>query len=488
VVDAIVNYFFSKEELEFNRSLDAWDLLLKMGFHENALYREGNTIRLFCPLHKDQIRRSLVIYTDTNTFKCQFTNCEGHKGGNLLEFYAAYMGCDVSEAMSRILNEGASPSEFVERAERLILEGRYTDALPLLQKAVRLDSSNPTTRCRLAALYLELGDKENGYREYLAAAELLGMRGDYDGMVQIYGSLMVIRPDDIKVRTELAYLYSRLNREQDAVEQLKWVVDRHIRKGRLAEAVDVTKRILDMAPTYPDAHRILGEIYLRQGKTIEAIDELTTAARHFIRENNLRRAKLTVDLGLRHAPGDATLKDLKERVGKALELQAQLGEVKDERELEFEQWLRDLKRAVGVEDLEDRGALQPAAVTAAAQSTQGAPQPPEQPQRASAAAMRGTILQGTFGHVTPAAAPDPQALPKLDPEDPRVDYFRKTLTKYSREELDTLRTQLVSMFDEVQRGVREGFCSDFEARVIREFYAAFCIAFDLISGPSRRHA
>lgn len=478
-----MNYFFSKEEREFNASLDAWELLLKMGFHENALYREGNTIRLFCPLHKDQIRRSLVIYTDTNTFKCQFTNCEGHKGGNLLEFYAAYMGCDVSEAMPRILNEGASPAEFVERAERLIIEGRYTDALPLLQKAVRLDSSNPTTRCRLAALYLELGDKENGYREYLTAAELLGIRGDYDGMVQIYGSLMVIRPDDIKVRTELAYLYSRLNREQDAVEQLKWVVDRHIRKGRLRDAVEVTKKILDLAPTYPDAHRILGEVYLRQGKTLEAIDELTTAARHYIRENNLRRAKLTIELGLRHVPGDETLKDLKVRVEKALELQAQLGEVKDERELEFEQWLRDLKRAVGVEDLEER------ATQAAAQKQEVAPQPPtEAVPETPAAPLRSTILQGTFGHVAPQPTHTEIQLPKLEPSDPRVDYFRKSLTKYSREELETLRSHLVAMFEEVQKGVREGFCSDFEAHVIREFYAAFCTAFDLVSGPSRRHA
>jgi Flp pilus assembly protein TadD len=481
-----VNYFFSKEEKEFNSSLDAWQLLLKMGFHENALYREGNTIRLFCPLHKDQIRRSLVIYTDNNTFKCQFTNCEGHKGGNLLEFYAAYMGCDVSEAMSRILNEGATPTEFVERAERLIVEGRYTDALPLLQKAVRLDPTNPTTRCRLAALYLELGDKENGYREYLAAAEQLGLRGDYDGMVQIYGSLMVIRPDDIKVRTELAYLYSRLNREQDAVEQLKWVVDRHIRKGRLRDAVEVTKRILDLAPTYPDAHRILGEVYLRQGKTIEAIDELTTAARHYIRENNLRRAKITIDLGLRHVPGDQTLKDLRERVEKALELQAQLGEIKDERELEYEQWLRELKRSVGVEDLED-AVGQPAPRKAPV--TQPELQQPEPQGQTPAAAMRGTILQGTFGHVTGGTPhPAPVELPKLEPSDPRVDYFRKTLTQYSREELETLQAHLVSMFDEVQRGVHEGFCSEFEAHVIREFYAAFCTAFDLVSGPTRRHA
>ena len=59
-----MNYFFSEEELAVNASLDAWDLLVKMGFQESSLYREGNTIRLFCPLHKDQIRR----YTEQALF------------------------------------------------------------------------------------------------------------------------------------------------------------------------------------------------------------------------------------------------------------------------------------------------------------------------------------------------------------------------------------------------------------------------------------
>jgi tetratricopeptide (TPR) repeat protein len=483
----VVNYYFSPEEKEFNASLDAWELLLKMGFHENALYREGNTIRLFCPLHKDQIRRSLIIYTDTNTYKCQYTGCLGHKGGNLLEFYAAYMGCEVSEAMARIAHQGESQADFVERAERLILQGQLVEALPLLQKAVQLDPKNEITRCRLAALYLELGDKEAGYREYLQAAEHYGVRGEFDKMLHIYNILLIIRPDDIKVRKQLSYLFSRLKREDEAIAQLKWVVDRHVRKGQLQDAIEMCKRMIELSPEYPDSHRILGEIYLRLGSTFEAIEELTTATRHYIRENNLKKAKETVDLGLRYAPGNAGLKDLKTRIEKAIELQAMVQEAKDERELAFEAWLSELKRAVGVAEEEPS--------TPVAQET--TPEAPPQPQSVSDdsgsghSKVRGTILQGTFTSLAaqPTRPPTEEKspavpLPKLSPADPRILFFKDNLMGRTQEELESLRRHLVNMFEEVQAGVQEGFCSEFEARVIREFYAAFCIALDAIRSKS----
>jgi tetratricopeptide (TPR) repeat protein len=439
-----------------------------MGFHENALYREGNTIRLFCPLHKDQIRRSLIVYTDRNTYKCQFTNCEGHKGGNLLELYSAYIGCELSEAMGRIASHGTTDTDLIERAERLIIEGNLVEALPLLQKAVQLDSTNEITRCRLAALFLELGDKESGYREYMGAAEQYGVRGDLDKTLHIYNILLIISPDDVKVRKQLSYLFSRLKREDEAVSQLKWVVDRHVRKGELNDAIQMCRKMIELCPEYPDSHRILGEIHLKQGNYFDAVEELSAATTHFIRENNLKKAKETVELGLRYTPGNASMKDMRVRIDKAIELQAMVRESKDDQELAFEAWLKDLKNSVGLGD--ELAGLKPAG--------------PEQPA--------APMLAGKFASLspqTPKPAREPKRvsvgpLPKLAPNDPRIEYFKSSLENRSREELASLRHHIVGMFDEVQTGVREGFCSDFEARVVREFYAAFCIAMEISSSSA----
>lgn len=475
-----MNYFFSEDELAFNASLDAWELLLQMGFNENSLYREGSTIRLFCPLHKDQIRRSMIIYTDRNTYKCQYTNCEGHKGGNLLEFYSGYMGVEIAEVMGRIRNQGSSGVDLVERADKMIQEGNLVDALPLLQKAVQLDPTYETTRCRLGALYLELGDKEAGYREYMTAAEHFGVRGELDKTLNIYNILVIITPDDIKVRKQLSYLFSRLKRQDEAVQQLKWVVDRHIRKGELGEGASICRKMIELCPEYPDSHRILGEILLKQGSRFEAVEELRTAAAHYVRENNLKKAKETVDLGLRYTPGDVGMKDMRGKIEKLLEIQASSPEMKDAREQEYERWLGDLKTSIGLVPAAPATAIPPAAAAPAA----AAARPPmgpganivQAPVRRSDTPTPVDVRSAAPPVVPAAFAPMPKV--NILPDDPRIGWCRQTLQGRTPDQLKSLHDHLVTMFEDVQKGFKEGFLSEFETNVVREFYAAFCLAMD----------
>jgi tetratricopeptide (TPR) repeat protein len=497
-----VNYFFSEEEQKLNASLDPWELLLQMGFNENSLYREGNTVRLFCPLHKDQIRRSMIVYTDRNTFKCQYTNCEGHKGGNLLEFYSTYMGVPLPDVAEHIRNQGNSGTDLIDRADKLIQEGNLVDALPLLQKAVQLDPTYEISRCRLAALYLELGDKEAGYKEYMTAAEHFGVRGELDKTLNIYNILVIISPDDVKVRKQLSYLFSRLKRQDEAVAQLKWVVDRHVRKGELGEAAQICKKMIELCPEYPDSHRILGEILLKQGNYFDAVEELRAAAASYIRENNLKKAKETVDLGLRYTPGNPAMKELRGKIDKAIELKSQLTESKDEKEQEFELWLNDLKASVGLPV--ETGTSSPGSSTAklktaatasassggsaVAEATPPLIQPSPDAQASQKPGKRETsnvLLKGKFGSVSSVRSGPltPPPMPHISPDDPRIEFCRQNLEGRTADEMNSLHQHLVSMFNDVQHGFREGNLSEFEANVLREFYAAFCLAFDSTRTP-----
>ncbi|MCX7717352.1 MAG: tetratricopeptide repeat protein [Candidatus Sumerlaeaceae bacterium] len=484
-----VNYFFSEEELAFNDSLDAWEFLLRMGFQEHQLVREGNTIRLFCPLHKDHIRRSLIIYADKNQYRCQYQNCVGHKGGNLLEFYSAYTGVDVADAMQHIMSAASGGADsLIEQADKLIQEGSLVEALPILQKAVQADPDNEISRCRLAALYLELGDRDSGYNEYMKAAEHFGIRGDLDKMLNIYNILVIITPDDVAVRKQLATLYSRLKRAEDAVAQLKWVVDRHIRRGELGDAADICRRMINMCPDYPESHRILGEIFLKQGDYFQAADELQSAIVHYIRENNLTRAKQTVELGLRYMPGNLALKDMRTKIDQAIEFKKSLGEQHaDEREREFEAWLADLKTSVGL--MPGTGAApakgptppkpKPAKAVPAEEAPAPAPPAPAPPPSGPPspadlpAAKRKPAAEEAVGEL-----PEMAAMPKLDPNDPRIALCLNNLRDRTPEEIESLYQHLVSMFRDVQQSAKDGTISEFEAGVLLEFYAAFCLAFD----------
>ena len=487
-----MNYIFTDEEEAFNASLDAAELLLQMGFTESSLYHEGNSIRLFCPLHKDQVRRSLIIYTDKNTYRCQYMNCPGHKGGNLLDFYAAYTGCEVGEVMGRIKSQGEGDTDLVERADKLIQEGSLVEAVPLLTKAVQLDSSNVISRCRLAALYLELGDRDRGYREYLTAAEHFGVRGELDKTLHIYNILLIISPDDVKVRKQLSYLFSRLKREDEAVAQLKWVVDRHVRKGEMKDAAQICRKMIELCPEYPDSHRILGEILLRQGNQFDAVEELRTATAHYVRENNLKKAKETIELGLRYTPGNPAMREMASKIEHALKLKKDAGDTKGEREQAFEAWLSDLKSSIGVRDGDtaegaDGGVAQVEQVGKTA--TDGGKAKTTGAKGASK--TKGAGKMGAVAAAAAAAAADRPAtlshakrlygtgqLPKMSQDDPRIQLFKMNLEGRSEEEIESLYQHLVTMFNESQEGVEEGLLSEFEGKVVREFYAAFCLAMD----------
>jgi hypothetical protein len=58
------------------------------------------------------------------------------------------------------------------------------------------------------------------------------------------------------------------------------------------------------------------------------------------------------------------------------------------------------------------------------------------------------------------------------------------MEKYDRDQLETLQTHLFGVYNEAQKGTNEGFISDAEAGVIREFYAAFCLALDAYKSES----
>ena len=204
----------------------------------------------------------------------------------------------------------------------------------------------------------------------------------------------------------------------------------------------------------------------------------------------MKKAKETIELGLRYTPGNPAMREMASKIDHALKLKTEAGDTKGEREQAFEAWLSDLKTSIGVRDGEtvegtDGDGGQGEQVSQIA--TDGA--------KATAAGARGASkTKGKMGAVSAAAAAasaDRPAtlshakrlygagqLPKMSQDDPRIQLFKMNLEGRSEEEIESLYQHLVTMFNESQEGVEEGLLSEFEGKVVREFYAAFCLAMD----------
>jgi tetratricopeptide (TPR) repeat protein len=452
-------------DFSFNASLDAFMVLKKMGFTEHSMFVEGDIVRVHCPIHKDLVRKSLIIDTSEKTFKCQYTNCDAHEGGLLIELVALYYDCDIRDVSKALFGEEDKSADLLFRGEMFINQGRHLDALPYLEQACDLNPRDEITRCKLAALYLELNRKDDAYREYLNAAESYAVRGELDKTLSIYNILIMLQPGAVKARKELSFLFSRMGRPDAAAEQLKWVVDFYMKYNQQKGAQEACEQIIEMDPQSGMAHFLMGKLMSQSGKRVPAVQSYEQSCRLFMKSEDWNRAEAALNEALQLAPSNGRLAELREQLDEEL---AKLPEDATRsirmdatpsaaEEQEFIDWLQevDTKLAMGDENVSRDGIRI---------GSDGMPIRTSQTEVNVAAAMGS------------GATPDTS---EISPEDRRVALCLNDMVQLDSDQIEAMRQQLVGMFTEVRKSYEEGSLSDWEMRTIKEFYKSFCVAVDM---------
>jgi Flp pilus assembly protein TadD len=420
-----MNDSLTEDVRQLNAELDGLWLLQKMGFTDEALYREGNTVRVFCPIHKDQVRRSLIIDLEKREFRCQYAECEARAGGLLVEFYARFMDIDLSQVREHLFGGEEPDKELSQKADELIQEGKLYEALPLLEKALKIRPRNAITRCKLAALYLELGKREQGIREYFNAAEDFGVLGELQKTLSIYNILIILSPVDIKVHKRLAYLYTRLGERHEAVEQLKWVVNKLIEDNQLKKAMEECHEMLALDPDEPSVYEILGHVLIKSGRMVDGVAALERSSSLYLKRREKSRAEELAHEALRYVPHSAALQDLLAQARASEESEIAKDAEETAKEAEFAEWVKGLEESISVS--------------------------------------------------APVQEPDTSEVLATDR---RVFLCKETLKGLDKEHIAALHKHLVNMFSEVQQTYEGGLLEKWELKTVKEFYKAFCIALE----------
>lgn len=425
------------EEIEFNRNLDPHDLLRKMGFADEAIADEGGIIRLYCPIHKDQIRRSLIIEKRDNWYQCQYKSCPAHGGGALVQLLALYLGVDVPEAIRQFREEPHPERQLIERADGLIDLGKIDEAVRVLEEAIRLIPRDEVTRCKLAALYLERGERDRGFREYLTAAEDFAVKNQVEKTLSIYNILVMLSPQDVRVRRQMAFLFSRLGRHKEAAEHLKWVVDQLLVRGEVEEATKTAQQILEMCPGEPDIHMLLARLLSQARRIGEAVTEAQQAAELAFEAGDMRLAEEATTFGLIYRPEHERLRELEAQLRETPVPTGAIAEAPAQED-EFTQWLGSLEDEV-----------------AAKKVTAQTPTPP------------------------------PTAGPSAVRREKWLGFCQETLSDLDDEKLRSMGQHLRAMFDDVRSSFQGGFLDEWELTVLKDFYTSFCKAYDQVRKTPR---
>jgi len=86
-------------------------------------------------------------------------------------------------------------------------KGMVAEAMDIRKKIIGIDPSNTTGRIRLAELMQAEGQKDESIREYEKAAEIMNLKKDRDGLIEVYEKMLYYKPDNADMLVKLCKIY-----------------------------------------------------------------------------------------------------------------------------------------------------------------------------------------------------------------------------------------------------------------------------------------
>lgn len=219
---------------QVNQRLDIRRLMQLIDYKFDKYQDSAKTVKCFCPIHCEGLFRNLIIDKEQCTFRCLYTQCEGSKGGNLVELFATARKVSFDEALRTIV-------ESQDLSIQLPIDPAYLENLHK-EAAARLEEDN------------------------LEAAE------------QLYRELLIAEPENEAVARALLDIYTRQENAVKRTEILARLVRSKIDSGNHLEVAEEIRAWAEAAPEDVETHMALADLTLTEGDAESAVMEYMAAA------------------------------------------------------------------------------------------------------------------------------------------------------------------------------------------------------------------
>jgi len=139
--------------------------------------------------------------------------------------------------------------------------------------------------------------------EALRRADEHMTRGEITGAIAIHRMIVQADPYDLNTINALGELYVRAGRTKDAVDDFTRIADSYLNSGSGIKAAYLLRKALDLDASNAPVRMKLGEIYLREGMIEKAHDEFIRAGAVLVNEGRLTGALQANHRALTAKPG-----------------------------------------------------------------------------------------------------------------------------------------------------------------------------------------
>lgn len=285
---------------EVNRQIDATLLLKRIAYATDRIQSVGDSIKAFCPIHRDTRYRTLLVDQKKHSYKCTIKTCAGYGGGSLVELFALARQTDPVTAANELIGaldlqvDTASFSllsqSLLAEAETAFVNGDHEKAEQAGRQALEFKPDCAEARLLLANIHIARGETAQASDEFIAVAETYLLANSFAEADELLAAASRMLPDNedlvfMKVRS------AELQGHKDqAVKLLQDVAAARESSGRGADNVGIYEQLLALNPTDVAVRVKLGDVCEMRRDIKRACREWEQAADAFLAAHDLAEA------------------------------------------------------------------------------------------------------------------------------------------------------------------------------------------------------
>ena len=181
--------------------------------------------------------------------------------------------------------------KILEAARAFIEEGKFDKAIREYEKILLADPSDMRVKLRVAELYTKRRQINDAIRIYREVADAYAAEGFYLKAVTVHKNILRLNPSLSDTNEQLALLYEKMGLMNDAVRQYDILASSLDLKGQKDRVIEIRNKIVRLVPKDGSARVKLAEIYQREGRMEEAIDQYEEYAKQ-VEESGGEKGKL----------------------------------------------------------------------------------------------------------------------------------------------------------------------------------------------------
>jgi tetratricopeptide (TPR) repeat protein len=218
-------------------------------------------------------------------------------------------------AKQGLMMEAKSQYQIV--VDEYLKRGKAKDAGDVLRKMAEIDPADLKIRSKLADLYTRDGNTKKAIEEMIAIADELNRKGHLAEAVQVLEKGLKIDSSSGKLRAELARAYIVQKNFGKAAEFLEDVLraapndpqtlvqlgEAYLSSNRVDDAEKIFKRLVELNPDNPDTRVQMARLLIAKGKLDEAYEELLPLVDRFLERGEGERAASLLQQIVQKNPG-----------------------------------------------------------------------------------------------------------------------------------------------------------------------------------------